>query len=571
MAFLPLSLWWEGPQWLSESEMNWPNTPRIQVVAPEARKIEALHVYDISDELISNFSSFSRALRVITYLSRFCNRCRDQCRARRNNDPTYKRLFALSKKEVSQAVRSVPAITSEEIQTVKYGLIMGIQTLCYPREMKSLSNLQPISKKSSLWSLKPFLDRKGVMRVDGRLKNSGLTYNERHPIIIPENSYFCSILVKFTHHILLHGEHQLMIRMLRQEYYIPRIKNKVKFCVRQCKACVLYKSRTLQQVMSALPKERTEYTLPFTYTGIDFAGPFQIKTSLTRNAPYTKGYVCIFVCFCSKAIHLEVCVNLTAEEFLAAFSRFVGRRGLPRKVFSDNGRNFVSAAKILQKEFQAFIKSASERIGREPQMQEMQWSFIPPHAPHMGGIWESAVKSFKMHFLKTTGTQRFTLTEFMTLLTRVEAVLNSRPLSQTSSDPTDLVPLTPAHLIRGGPLLSIPEPAKTDLSLTKRFENLKVLHHQFCRRWKNEYLCELHKRYKWKQPQRDIQIDDLVVIKDDLLPSTQWLTGRVTETHPGADERIRVVTIKTAHGLLKRPIVKLVVLPQASSLHESRL
>jgi len=58
-----------------------------------------------------------------------------------------------------------------------------------------------------------------------------------------------------------------------------------------------------------------------------------------------------------------------------------------------------------------------------------------------------------------------------------------------------------------------------------------------------------------------------VAIKDDLLPSTQWLIGRIIETHPGSDGRVRVALVKTGHGVLKRPIVKLVVLPKESSLH----
>lgn len=153
-----------------------------------------------------------------------------------------------------------------------------------------------------------------------------------------------------------------MIRMFRMEYYIPRIKNKVKLCLNRCKPCVIFKQNTRSEIMSALPTDRTEITLPFAVTGVDFAGPFQIKSSQTRNAPYRKGYVCVFVCFCTKAVHLEVCSDLTTEVFYAALTRFIGRRGLPNKIYSDNGRNFVGASRVLQQEFQAFMRDAATRV-----------------------------------------------------------------------------------------------------------------------------------------------------------------------------------------------------------------
>ena len=128
------------------------------------------------------------------------------------------------------------------------------------------------------------------------------------------------------------------------------------------------------------------------------------------------------------------------------------------------------------------------------------------------------------------------------------------------------MPLTAGHFLRGGPLLAIPEPPKEKISLVNRWERIKALHHQFCRRWKNEYLCELHKRRKWQQPGVEVAKNDLVVIKEDGLPPNEWRLGRIIEVHPGRDGRIRVVTVKTSTGNLVRPIVKIVVLPKRDEL-----
>ncbi|XP_055840326.1 uncharacterized protein LOC129907882 [Episyrphus balteatus] len=119
------------------------------------------------------------------------------------------------------------------------------------------------------------------------------------------------------------------------------------------------------------------------------------------------------------------------------------------------------------------------------------------------------------------------------------------------------------HFLRGGPLLSPPEPceAQKDISLIRRWNTLKAIHHQFSIRWKEEYLKELIKRYKWKYPQRDMEVGDLVVLRDEQLPPNEWRLGRVLEVHRGPDNRVRVVDVKTQKGVVRRSIVKLCILP----------
>lgn len=181
----------------------------------------------------------------------------------------------------------------------------------------------------------------------------------------------------------------------------------------------------------------------------------------------------------------------------------------------------------------------------------------------MGGLWEAGVKSFKTHLKKVSHAQRFTFEEFTTLLARIEACLNSRPLSPMTDNPSDLNPLTPGHFLIGNTLLSPPEPevSSEKLSYQNRWQKLKVLHHYFAKRWKDEYLVELHKRNKWKYPQRDLVPDDLVVIRKDNLPPHEWHIGRVVKVYHGSDSKVRVADVRTASGVLTRPVVKLVLLP----------
>ncbi|XP_075151664.1 uncharacterized protein LOC142225706 [Haematobia irritans] len=534
------SLWWYGPEWLSKSAKFWPKSPTFKEPVLE-RKLLNFHTDTQLDDILDRFSSFNRALRVLCFVYRFVRKCKGE------TDPNIQTEF----------------ITNEEILLVKYNLIRMAQLKYYSSEYRSLENKLPIDAKSRLLPLNPTLDENKLLRVNGRLSNSDLSYNERHPIILPEKSRFCKLFIEFTHNMLLHSEHQVMLRAIRQEFYIIRLKSAIRKCIRNCVNCTIYKNRIRNQIMSSLPSERCTFSLPFTHTGIDFAGPFELKTSKLRNAKLQKGYVAIFVCLSTRAVHLEVCSELTTEAFLSTFNRFVGRRGFPKKVFSDNGTNFVGASRVLASEYKTFLKTAQISVSEKYNLHGFSWHFIPPHAPHMGGIWEAAVKSMKTHLRKVASNLKFTYEEFSTLLVRIESILNSRPLSPMSENPADIVPLTPGHLLRGAPLIAIPEDYSDNLSLISRWQRLKALQIQFAKRWKTEYIYDLQRRYKWKSVQQNLKVNDFVVVKEDNLPPHEWCLGRILKVYKGQDSNVRVAEIRTQNGILVRPLVKLCILPIA--------
>ncbi|XP_075163160.1 uncharacterized protein LOC142235787 [Haematobia irritans] len=302
---------------------------------------------------------------------------------------------------------------------------------------------------------------------------------------------------------------------------------------------MIHRRKLQTQIMAQLPIERVTISRPFVNTGVDFAGPFDVKSLAGRCCRTTKGYVCIFICFATKAIHLEMTSDLTTSCFLAAFSRFISRRGCPNKVYSDNGRNFLGAARELERNFKQHIITLKDNVVSHYGHQNLSWHFIPASAPHMGGLWEAGVKSFKSHLKKTAGQIRYTFEEFCTLLASIEACLNSRPLCSMSNNIEDLSPLTPAHFLIGSTLLSPAEPEEISLnySLLSRWRKVKAMNQEFCRRWKTEYLHELQKRNKWKPPQKDVQPNDLVIIHKDFTCPTEWQLGRVIETVRGSDDR----------------------------------
>ncbi|XP_075163230.1 uncharacterized protein LOC142235861 [Haematobia irritans] len=541
-------LWWQGPPFLKNPVANWP----IFDFASEATldlerrpvKVNFSYFNDFED-VLDRFSSLPRAIRVIAYMFRFFYR----------THPKYKSNFS----------RPVKDISTFEVLSVHIRLQIICQKSHYPTEYHSLSCKKRISSSSSLLSLNPFVDDEGIMRICGRLSASpALRYNERHPIIIPYNCQYARLLVRFIHEVCLHGGNQLVLRLIRAQYWIPKVKNLIKTTINKCKPCILYKHKCQTQLMSALPPQRSEFSRPFTHTGLDFAGPFDIKSYSGRSCRISKGYTCVFVCFSTKAIHLEATSELSTSAFLAAFSRFVSRRGCPLHLYSDNGTNFIGASRTLAKEF---LQTSNQLIASNYAHQNVTWHFIPPGAPHMGGLWEAGVKSFKAHFKKVAANFKHTFEEFQTLLTRIEACLNSRPLSPCSQEPSDLSALTPGHFLIGAPILVPIDPSvqENPISIVNRWQRLKAIHQHFCNRWKEEYLKELHKRHKWQRPTDNLQENTMVVIKEENLPPNCWRLGRIKKVHAGADNRVRIAELITQKGTITRPITKLVVLPFENS------
>lgn len=156
-------------------------------------------------------------------------------------------------------------------------------------------------------------------------------------------------------------------------------------------------------------------------------------------------------------MHLEVVSDYSSDAFLAALRRFVSRRGLCHTIYSDCGTNFVGADNQLRALFSA-SGAGGRRIADGLASLGIQWRFNPPAAPHFGGLWEAAVKSMKHHLRRVLGESTLTYEEMATLLTQVEACLNSRPLQALTDDPEDTAALTPGHFLIGSAINAVPEP-----------------------------------------------------------------------------------------------------------------
>ncbi|XP_029164173.1 uncharacterized protein LOC114935495 [Nylanderia fulva] len=377
----------------------------------------------VEPDILLRFSALHRLLRVTAWCRRWLN---------------------VASREVTPGCPLHP----DELDAALLQWLRVVQALHFPDEIAAATAGRSGPPRSSLIKLNPFIDDQGVLRVGGRLKHALLPYDEKHPVIIPPASWMTRLLIESCHRRSLHGGVQMTLGLLRLRFWVPRGRTVVKQQLHRCVTCTRWRAATPQPPMGHLPRDRVTPTRPFLSTGLDYAGPISIRTSKGRGHRSQKGYIAVFVCFWSKAIHLEVVSDYSSEAFIAALRRFVSRRGLCTDVYSDCGTTFVGADRTLRELFKA---STSEglHIARAANTQGIRWHFNPPAAPHFGGLWEAAVKSTKFHLRRVIGDTTLTFEELNTLLTQIEACLNSRPLQALSDDPDDTSALTPGHFIIG--------------------------------------------------------------------------------------------------------------------------
>ncbi|CAI6355096.1 unnamed protein product [Macrosiphum euphorbiae] len=532
-------IYWDGPDFLQLPEEQWPKSKfsplspdQLPETRPNVTTVLTVNVQSPSLELFSRFSSLSKLQRVLSFVLRFLRRLR------------------------RQSVNFGP-LTLAEREAALFVVVQRTQQ----HHFSDLSNMLKTKSEvtpSSLAQLAPYTDVNGVIRVGGRLRFSDVHHEAKHPILLPRSSHLTDLLIRHYHLSFLHGGPKLIISMLSQKFWILSSRAAVRRVIFSCVPCTRHKAVRPQPTMADLPPFRVQPHRPFSHVGMDYGGPFLVREHRRRNAQAVKVYLALFVCMSVKAVHLEVVTDLTTDAFLAALDRFVARRGIPTNLYSDCGTNYVGAARQLKSLFRD--AKAQDRLSSHL---TCTWHFNPPAAPHFGGIWEAGIKSAKHHLKHVIGQQVLTYEEFHTLITRIEGILNSRPITPTSSDPHDLSALTPGHFLIGQPIHALPEPDTTNIRILRlnRWQLIKQCHQSYWKRWSREYLSTLQSRHKWFKQSPNLRIDDLVIVEAPSRPPTEWRLGRIIDVHPGSDEVVRVVSVRTQDGVFKRPVVKLVRLP----------
>jgi hypothetical protein len=405
-----------------------------------------------------------------------------------------------------------------------------------------------------------FQDENGLWRCGGRIQNAAVPYTTKHPALLHKSHYLTGLIVKKAHSRVLHGGVKATLVELRSKFWIIKGRTFVKGIIHKCRVCRRHEGRPYSAPPPPpLPTFRVEEAPPFSFTGVDFAGPLYIKCDGTSR----KVWICLYTCCVVRAVHLDLVPDLSTPTFLRSFKRFVARRGFPSKILSDNGKTFLAAAKSIR---------------------EVKWMFNVPKAPWWGGVFERMVKSTKRCLRKILGQAKFSYDELLTAITEVEMVVNSRPLSYVSAGDLE-EPLTPSHLMVGRRLMNAPDNLGDDTDqfdvnpddLTRRARYLNFTIAKFWERWRKEYLVELREAHRQRGRNSHaprVSVGDVVIIHSDDQPRGMWNLGKVEELLIGSDGEARGAVLRVAGPgrraqLLRRPVQRLYPLEMPSQLEDA--
>lgn len=350
--------------------------------------------------------------------------------------------------------------------------------------------------------------------------------------------------------------------------------SKIRHIISKCFWCRHGRGKFGFQKMSQLPKDRSENAPPFTYCCVDMFGPFIVK----EGRKVMKRYGALFSDLVYRGIHIETTPSLETDTFINAIRRFIDRRGPIRLLRCDNGTNFVGTDNEFRK---AMNDMGSEKIKSfllENQC-DIEWKYNTPASSHHGGVWERLIRSVRQTLyvlLKKQPGQQLNDDSLRTLMTEVESIVNSRPLTVDAlSDGTSPAPLSPMTLLtQKSKVVYLPFGNFDDdcaLHSKRQWRRVQYFANQFWSRFRKEYLCQIQTRTKWLKKQRNFEIGDVVLLKDDSVCRSDWPMARVVDVYPDSNGFVRSVKLKMARKNLnetpkffQRPIVRIVLLVEAS-------
>ena len=524
--------WFNGPDFLQLQDDLWPKelgSIDTKEVEKERRKIHITCPLTASQPVLNceDFSSWRKLLRVTAYVFRFVRNVR------------MKKRRSSSDQETSEGPLTPKEIEEAEMYWLKIG-----QT-----------GLKLKMEKGDFKTLTPFQDETGLIRVGGRVDHALLSYDNKRPVLLPHKHWISKLITREAHMFGHTGVSATMAK-IRKRYWIIKGHNISKIVKRQCTFCREFEAKSETQFMANLPSYRLQpYSPPFLYTSCDYFGPLKVKIGRNKTA---KHYGVIFTCLNTRAVHLELATDASTMDFLQVLRRFFSYRGYPELMISDNGAQMVGA----ERELRAMIEGWEYRQLKEYCAERgMKWQFTTPLAPHQNGCSESLVKSTKSALKKAIGDAVLTPFELYTCLLEVANLLNQRPIGRIPEDPDDGSYICPNDILLGRATKTVPQgPFRETLNPRHRFEFCQRIIDSFWKKWARDVLPHLVLRKKWNAYQRNIRVDDYVIVADPNAVRGKWTTGRIVQVFPGEDGLVRNVKVRTSTGTYVRPISKICVI-----------
>ncbi|XP_054869314.1 uncharacterized protein LOC129349591 [Amphiprion ocellaris] len=568
--FIHNKVWISGPAFLSKSELEWPDNlghqEELTVTDPEVKKsilVNATTVKESSDgmqRLTEYFSSWIRLKKTVAWFTRVKGILLNLSRKRKELCEVYKDQVQMNK-EMANYKKSLKQtyLTVDDLRQAELDIIRYCQQIKFQEEISALQRKETVKKGSRIYKLNPQL-QEGILRVGGRLSRACMPTEAKHPMLLPKDHHVVDLILQDAHELLGHSGRNHVLSHIRQRYWIIDAPVTIRKILSRCAACRRQHGAPGTQMMADLPRNRVvPDEPPFTRSGVDLFGPFDVK----RGRSSVKRYGVLFTCLTSRAVHIEMATSLDTDSFIHALRRFIARRGQVKEMRSDNGTNFVGADRELKKAIKEWNTS---QIEDSLLQRDIRWMFNPPSGSHHGGVWERIIRSIRKIMTATLREQSLDEEGLQTFFCECEAILNTRPLTTPSNDIDDLEALTPQHLLLLKTQPDLPPGLfkKDDIYVRRRWRQVQYMSDLFWKRWTKEYLPQLQARQKWNYPSRNFIPGDVVLIVDDSAPRGSWLMGRIIKTIEDEHGMVRKVRVKTKTNELERPITKLCLLQEAT-------
>ena len=559
------SLWWNGPLWLDQEESSWP-TGNVADVAPEVLeelqgetkgvKLSTVTAAIDEDQLSlfgmkeKNCSSLRKLLRVSVYVMKFLKiMIWNKLEANRKESLQHCKLLVT----VFDTLKETKPISSQEVRVVSLLWISAIQHKHF-REVYVA--IQKRKRHCLQMQLGIKIDEFDILRCHGRYSHTDLPQDVKCPKLLPRGEYYTYLLIQEVHQRLVHVGVSHTLSQIRQEFWIPQGRAEVRKVISKCVVCKRHSGPSFRLPnMPAWPRERVSQSAVFQYIGLDYLGPMNVKVGEIVE----KMWICLFTCLSVRAVHLELVRGLSAQQFLDCLRRYIARRGRPQMIISDNAPQFRLVKTVLDKQWNEVFKN--DDVLSFFSSQGITWKFTTALAPWQGGCYERLVALVKQALRKGIGRKLLLWDKLLTLLTEVEAIINTRPLTYVYGDFPSGFTLTPAHFLSGNLETVLPcETEDTDIDYQpKKDSAIELVDHwkknqkqleKFWKVWKNDYLLSLREtlplRHRGSRSQlsREPKIGEVVILKEEFTPRRTWKLARIKDFIISKDGNIRSVVVE---------------------------
>ena len=530
-------LWLKGPEFLVTGE--YPQSSVLPVVSesdPEVkREATSFAIVPPVASFLHYYSNFEKLKRAVAWLLR------------------YKVYFIkCSRKETFDMVKF---LSLRELRNAENEILKFVQRDEFSREIDLVCSGKQVQKGSKLAALCPVM-RDGVLCVGGRLQSAAVCTQAKHPAILPSKHHVTRLVINSTHKQQGHMGVNQTLACTRERFWILCGRQAVKTELKSCVRCRRVQGRTLTQQMAPLRSEQlAPQKPPFTFVAIDFFGPLRVKVKRSHE----KRYGLILTCLTLRAVHIEVTHSLSTDSFLNALMRFMGRRGKPEKIFSDQGGSFVAGEREIRESIDMFNE---EKINKHLAQKNIEFHQNTPHSSHKNGAAERMIKSVRKILNSVVNLQLLTDEQLVTVMCECEKILNDRPLTYVSDDVNSLDVLTPSKLLllRSNSCLPAGIFKKDENFAVRAWRQSQHIANMFWSRFMKEYMLTLQERSKWQRTTRNVKEGDIVLVHVPNVPRGRWPIARVVGVIQGRDGLVRSIKVRTATTELARPPTELVML-----------